>query len=143
MCYNPTTRSHYVAGLTSFGDDPCASNVGSQYTKVANYLDFIRMNAPPGDVQIQLTSSTSTVATTTAATTTTGGTSPSPSTSVTVTVPTLRSRRHRVLARRTQPTMGTIRHIPVTECIRWGQWFRLRQAGTTTMRSTIRPTDLI
>ncbi|GAV05389.1 hypothetical protein RvY_15531-1 [Ramazzottius varieornatus] len=82
MCYNPTTRSHYVAGLTSFGDDPCASNIGSQYTKVANYLDFIRMNAPPGDVQIQLTSSTS-------PTTTTGSTSPAPSTSVAVTVPTL------------------------------------------------------
>ncbi|OQV22554.1 putative Transmembrane protease serine 9 [Hypsibius exemplaris] len=64
-CFNPTTREHYVAGLTSFGTDPCGTTTGSQYTKVSHYLDFITANAPAGDVTIIRTVPTSTTTTTT------------------------------------------------------------------------------
>ncbi|XP_055334058.1 uncharacterized protein LOC129585418 [Paramacrobiotus metropolitanus] len=53
FCYDPRTRTQYLAGLTDFGIG-CGLGYGSGYTKVTSYLPWIFNNAPLGDVTIMI-----------------------------------------------------------------------------------------
>ncbi|OQV22692.1 hypothetical protein BV898_03521 [Hypsibius exemplaris] len=49
MCLNEQ-KLFYVAGIASTGEEECGSGIGSQYTKVQEYYDWIRQSALPEDV---------------------------------------------------------------------------------------------
>ncbi|GAV05390.1 hypothetical protein RvY_15531-2 [Ramazzottius varieornatus] len=51
-CFDPTTSSHYAAGLLSFGSETCGAGLGGQNTKLPLYLSWIQQNALVGDVVI-------------------------------------------------------------------------------------------
>lgn len=52
VCFDKSSSSHYAAGVTSFGAG-CGKHIGSQYTKLRRYLDFIHDNTISLDVRIQ------------------------------------------------------------------------------------------
>lgn len=41
-CYDPVTRSYYLAGIYSLGSEKCGRGLGMQTVKVAAYLQWIR-----------------------------------------------------------------------------------------------------
>ena len=49
VCYDPTTNSHYLAGLVSFGSVSCGRGLGGQNTKIANFLPWILQIAATGN----------------------------------------------------------------------------------------------
>ncbi|XP_055334055.1 transmembrane protease serine 9-like [Paramacrobiotus metropolitanus] len=54
FCYDPRTRTQYLAGLTSFGAEECSDGRGNGFTKVNPYLPWIFNNAPLGDVTVMI-----------------------------------------------------------------------------------------
>ncbi|OQV25413.1 putative Serine protease 29 [Hypsibius exemplaris] len=52
LCFDEDSDSHYAAGVVSFSAG-CGKHIGSQYTKVRKYLDWIEQTAPGFDVAIQ------------------------------------------------------------------------------------------
>ncbi|GAV02016.1 hypothetical protein RvY_12632-2 [Ramazzottius varieornatus] len=52
VCFDESSDSHYAAGIISFSAG-CGKHIGSQYTKVRNYLDWIENNSSWRTVAIQ------------------------------------------------------------------------------------------
>lgn len=52
VCFDQQSDSHYAAGIISFSAG-CGKEIGSQYTKVKSYLNWIEQNAPEWDVNVQ------------------------------------------------------------------------------------------
>ncbi|XP_055332786.1 tryptase-like isoform X2 [Paramacrobiotus metropolitanus] len=51
FCFDRTAQTYYLAGITSFGDG-CGLGIGGQYTKVSQYLDWIRSNSSPDRISL-------------------------------------------------------------------------------------------
>lgn len=52
VCFDESSDSHYAAGIISFSGG-CGKHIGSQYTKVRNYLDWIEHNISWRTVALQ------------------------------------------------------------------------------------------
>ena len=52
VCFDRTADNHYAAGIVSFSGG-CGKDIGSQYTKLRPYINWIENNAPSFDVAVQ------------------------------------------------------------------------------------------
>ncbi|XP_055346836.1 serine protease 55-like isoform X2 [Paramacrobiotus metropolitanus] len=52
VCFDQQSDTHYAAGIVSFGAG-CGKDIGSQYTKLRPYLQWIGDNSPAQNVHVQ------------------------------------------------------------------------------------------